>query len=215
MPVRLAFIRAFEVRSGQFMAANGYRDVSSKLLSIPFQEACDSWNAPLLRFESPAWFAIHVRSQCEVLAARELAARGYTGFLPTRRVKRRWSDRTKMVQVPVFPGYIFSRFDLSHRFRVLNLPGVARIVGSGATPIPISDIEIDSVRAMVASKAAFLPWPYLRVGQRVRLQQGPLAGVEGIVAEAPDGRSRIVVSIDLLQRSLATEIEREWIGAVN
>jgi transcription antitermination factor NusG len=169
---------------------------------------------PRPELENLAWFAIHVRSKCETLTQEELRYRGFEVFLPTHRVKRRWSDRVKMLDLPLFPGYLFSRFDLSGRFRVLNSPGVAQIVGFGATPVPISESEIRSVQALVASKAALVPWPYLHAGQRVRVDYGPLAGVEGIVTRAEDGKPRVVVSVTLLQRSIAAEIDRDCIGHI-
>jgi transcription antitermination factor NusG len=164
--------------------------------------------------EELPWFAIRVKSRCEVTAYEELSARGLEAFLPLQRVRRRWSDRTKILDLPVFPGYLFCRFELSNRFRVLNTPGVAQIVGAGNTPIPISETEIRSVRTMLAVEIPLVPWPYLRAGQQVHIHRGPLAGLEGIIARAPDGGSRVVVSVDLLQRSVAAEIDRDWIGGV-
>lgn len=161
-----------------------------------------------------AWFGIHVRSRCEIRTHQELSDRGFESFLPLRRVKHRWSDRTKTVELPVFPGYLFCRFALPERYRILNAPGVAQIVGAGSTPIPIDDAEIRSVQALVASKTALVPWPFLQIGQRVRIDHGPLAGVEGLVARAEDGSARVVVSVTLLQRAVAAEIDRDWIGAV-
>jgi transcription antitermination factor NusG len=119
-----------------------------------------------------------------------------------------------MSDVPLFPGYLFSRFDIADRLRVLNCPGVSRIVGAGNAPVPIEDGEVDAIRTLVASKVALTPWPYLRTGQRVRLAHGPLAGLEGLVIRAPEGGLRVVVSVTLLQRSVAAEIERDWISHV-
>jgi transcription antitermination factor NusG len=164
--------------------------------------------------EGLPWFAIRVRSRCEATAYKELSARGLETFLPLQPVRRRWSDRIMMLDLPVFPGYLFCRFELSNRFRVLNTPGVAQIVGAGNTPIPISETEIRSVRTMLAVKIPLVPWPYLRVGQPVHIRRGPLAGIEGIIARAPDGGTRVVVSVDLLKRSVAAEIDRDWIGVV-
>jgi transcription antitermination factor NusG len=161
-----------------------------------------------------AWYGIHVKSRCESRVHQELSDRGFETFLPMHREKRRWSDRTKTIDVPLFPGYLFCKFELTHRFRILNAPGVARILGAGSTPIPISEAEIRSVEALVASRTALVPWPFLQIGQRVRIAYGPLAGVEGIVARAEDGRSRVVVSVTMLQRAVAAEIDREWIGGL-
>lgn len=161
--------------------------------------------------ESTSWFGIHVRSQCEVQAYDELRYRGFETFLPQHQVKRRWSDRVKILDLPLFPGYLFCRFGLSDRVRVLGTRGVARIVGAGSKPIPISELEIQHVQTLVGSKTPLVPWPYLKAGHRVRIDSGPLAGVEGIVIRAADGRHRVVVSVDLLQRAVATEIDRDCI----
>jgi transcription antitermination factor NusG len=143
-----------------------------------------------------------------------LCRQGFEAFLPSRPVKRRWSDRIRTVDAPIFPGYLFCRFPLSERLRVLNAPGVAQIIGAGRTPIPISETEIQSVKTLVSSKIALMPWPYLRSGQRVWMERGPLAGVEGVVVQAEDGKPRVVVAITLLQRAVAAQIERDWISRV-
>ena len=130
------------------------------------------------------------------------------------RVKRRWSDRTKIIDQPLFPGYLFGRFHLNDRVRVLQAPGVKQILGIGNTPAPISEEELANLKMLVAANPVMVPWPYLRAGQRVNIDRGPLAGVKGFVVRAEEGSLRIVVSVDLLQRSVATEIDRDCIGAV-
>ncbi|MGA3095023.1 MAG: transcription termination/antitermination NusG family protein [Bryobacteraceae bacterium] len=158
------------------------------------------------------WFGIEVHSRREPRVADEFAIRGLDFFLPTRRIKRRWSDRIKILDVPLFPGYVFCRFDIADRLRVLNCPGVSRIVGAGSVAVPVDDGEIDAIKALVESHVVLTPWPYLRTGQRVRIEHGPLAGLEGLIIRAQEGSLRVVVSVTLLQRSVAAEIEREWIS---
>ena len=114
--------------------------------------------------DSP-WFAIQVRSRSETRTHQELGLRGFESFLPVRQVRHRWSDRYKTIEEPLFPGYLFCRFDLSNRFRVLNTTGVAQIIGAGSTPIPVDESEIRSLRALVASETSLIPWPCLRTGQ--------------------------------------------------
>jgi len=114
----------------------------------------------------------------------------------------------------MFGGYLFCRFALGDRLRVLNAAGVAQIVGVGNSPVPISEIEIHSVQTLVASRVACTPWPYLQTGQRVSIDDGPLAGVEGVIVRAENGKPRVVVSVTMLRRSVAAEIERDWIGCV-
>jgi transcription antitermination factor NusG len=161
--------------------------------------------------EDSSWFAIHVRSRCESKTYQELGLRGFESFLPLRLVRHRWSDRFKTFEEPIFPGYLFCRFDLSARFRVLNTPGVAQIIGAGTTPIPVAEDEIRSIRTLAASRLALTPWPCLRTGLTVRIAWGPLAGVQGIVVRAEDGSHRVVVSVNLLNRGVSVEVERDWI----
>ncbi len=161
---------------------------------------------------SKSWYGVRVRPKCEARASSELSARGFEAFLPTRHVRRRWSDRVKTLEVPVFPGYLFCRFQPEERVKVLGVPAVIQILGIGAIPVPVSDNEIEAIQTMVTSRLMLTPWPYLCTGQHVRIGHGPLAGIDGIVAKAEDGNPRVVVSVSLLQRSIATQIERDWIG---
>ncbi len=157
------------------------------------------------------WYAVRVKSKGEVRASSELSARGLEPFLPTWQVRRRWSDRVKALDIPVFPGYLFCRFGPGEHFKVLDAPAVVQILGFGAAPTPVSEAEIEAVQTIVSSRLKITPWPYLRSGQRIRIKQGPLSGLDGIVAKAEDGKSRVVISVTLLQRSVAAEIERDWI----
>ena len=162
----------------------------------------------------PHWFAIRTSPRWEQRASNELSQRGFETYVPLSHVKHKWSDRTKVVAVPLFPGYLFSRFLLHDRIRVLQSPGVKQVVGIGDTPAPISQSEIENLKTLVNASPVLVPWPYLQAGERVRVDRGPLAGVQGYVVRAEEGSLRIVVSVDLLQRSVATEIDRDCIGSV-
>ena len=162
----------------------------------------------------PRWFAIRTSPRWELRASSELFQRGLETYLPVCHVKRRWSDRTKIIDQPLFPGYLFGRFVLADRVRVLQAPGVKQILGIGATPAPISEGEIANIKTLVDANPVLVPWPYLHAGQRVRIGRGPLAGVEGYVVRAEEGVLRIVVSVDLLQRSVAAEIDRDCVESV-
>src|SRR5579863_8768541 len=130
----------------------------------PFSESSyDPFPRETRTFEqsnSLAWFGIRVRSRSEVRSYDELQLRGFEALLPLRTVRRRWSDRTKTCESPIFPGYVFSRFDPRERVRILSVPGVAQILGAGSNPIAIGEREIQSVRALVESRVALVPWPY-------------------------------------------------------
>jgi transcription antitermination factor NusG len=120
----------------------------------------------------------------------------------------------KEIEAPLFPGYVFCRFDLRQRFKVLSIPVVASIVGAGKEAIPIEDAEIESIRILISSGLPALAWPFLKRGQNVLIHKGPLAGVEGTLIEV-NQESKVVVSITLLQRSVAVRVERDWIEPVS
>src|SRR3974377_1716087 len=129
------------------------------------------------------WFALRVRSNYERLAAIHLSDRGFEEFTPTYRIERQWSDRKKLVDAYLFPGYVFFRLHPEDRLPVLTIPGAVRLIGFGKGPTPIPDNEIASVRRMIASGLLVGPWPFLSVGQRIVINRGPLMGVEGILTE--------------------------------
>jgi transcriptional antiterminator NusG len=113
----------------------------------------------------------------------------------------------------LFPGYIFCRFDMSHRLPVLVIPGVMSVVTIGGSAIPLSEAELDTVRAVVASGSRYEPCAYTTIGQRVRIERGPLAGLEGIVTEAKKNY-RLIISVDMLQRSVAVEIDWDCVKPI-
>ena|SRR5690242_15681122 len=159
------------------------------------------------------WFALRVKSNFERTAAFHLIQRGYKNFLPTYTVRTNWSDRVKTVEKPLFPGYVFCAFDPSRRLPVMTTPGVLHVVGIGKDLLPVDESELKAVWTTLQSGLLIHPWPYLRVGETVAIERGPLAGVEGFVVQLK-GNFRLVVSITLLQRSISAEIERDWIRPV-
>jgi transcription antitermination factor NusG len=162
----------------------------------------------------PQWFAVTVKPNHEKAAAQSLDCKGWEVFLPLYRARRRWSDRIKELDMPLFAGYVFCRFVRPDKARVLATPGVTSVVGFGNRPAAVPDVEIESVRTLVASGLALSPWPFLRVGERVRIEAGPLAGVEGTLTQLKDAW-RVVVNVELLQRSVAAEVERDVVSRVN
>ena len=156
------------------------------------------------------WFAVQVKSHSEKLVATVLQHKGVEEFFPSYRSRRRWSDRSKTVEMPLFPGYVFCRLDPQYRLPVLITPGVVQFVDIGRFPVPIDDAEIGSIQSAVRSGVQAEPWPFLDVGQRVRVEDGPLTGLEGILVEVRK-RHRIVLSVTLLRRSVAVEVEHEWV----
>lgn len=156
------------------------------------------------------WYAVRVKSNCERMAATALHSKGYEEFFPTYRSRRQWSDRIKEIEAPLFPGYVFARFDARNRLPILTTPGVVKIVGFGNQSVPVADEEIQNIVRVLDSQLIFGPWPFLQAGQRVRVSQGSLTGLEGIFIQAKRAY-RLVISVSMLQRSLNVEIDRSWV----
>lgn len=160
------------------------------------------------------WFAIRVKSGAEKLVASAGHNKGFEEFLPLYKSRRRWSDRVKWLDVPLFPGYVFFRLNPERRLPLLTIPGVMHFVGIANAPMPIDEAEMLALQAAVQSGLSAEPCPFLEVGERVRLEDGPLAGVEGILTEIRN-QHRLVVSITLLRRSIAVEIDADWAEPVD
>jgi transcription antitermination factor NusG len=153
------------------------------------------------------WYALQVRSRWESSTAALLSGKGYQTFLPTYKAEKRWRGGLRDVAAPLFPGYVFCQFDPHKRLPVLVTAGVLAVVGTGRIPVPVEDSEIDAIQRVVSSGISAEPWPYLEVGQQVRIQDGALNGLEGILVSFK-GTRRLVVSVSLLCRSVSLEIER-------
>ncbi len=164
------------------------------------------------RNHSWPWYAILTKTGREKNATMLLENAGFECYLPISKSRRKWSDRTKQVEVPLFPGYLFCRMNPNDRLPVLITPGVVQIVGTGKTPIPIEDQEIAAIQRVASSGLSTMPWPHLQVGQVARIEEGPLQGISGIVVRIKSGL-KLVLSVQLLQRSIAVEIDRNWIRA--
>jgi transcription antitermination factor NusG len=159
------------------------------------------------------WFALQVRSRKEDWVASQLAGQGFDCFLPKYKTIRQWSDRMKELEQPLFPGYLFCRFDYQNRRPLVMIPGVMQVIGVGRTPLPIEEREIEAIQLAVSSGLPSQPWPYLEVGERVRVNYGNLDGLEGILVNFK-GNHRVVLSVTLLQRSVAMEVDLSWVTAV-
>jgi transcriptional antiterminator NusG len=157
------------------------------------------------------WFAVQVRARWERSTAALLDGKGYQTLLPTYACPQRRNGQES--RSPLFPGYVFCRFEGLKRLPILITPGVIALVGRGRIPVPVEPSEISAIQTMVSSGLPLAPWPYLEVGQRVRIEDHALRGVEGILI-AFKGSHRIVVSISLLCRSVALEIDRSMVSPV-
>ncbi len=160
-------------------------------------------SAPL---SAECWLAACVRSRHEKKVAQQLENNALQCFLPLYESVHRWKDRKATVSLPLFPGYVFARIALAERLRILTTPGVVKLVTFQGQPAAIPEAEIDSLRTLCASDLRVEPHPYLKVGRRVRIKDGPFCGTEGILLRRK-GRSRFVLSLDLIARSVAMEID--------
>ncbi len=165
---------------------------------------------PEMAKSSVPWYALQVWVRKEGLIATQLESQGFECFLPKYKSLREWSDRTKEVEQPLFPGYVFCRFDYTQRRPIVVTPGVLQVVGCGRTPLAVEDREIEAIQTAIASGIAAQPWPYLEVGERVRIHSGKLSGLEGILINFK-GNHRVVLSVSLLQRSVALEVDLAWV----
>lgn len=154
------------------------------------------------------WYAVRVKPKFERVVAQSLASKGLASFLPLYKERRRWSDRVKLVELPLFPGYVFCNLDVRHRLPVLQTPGVLHFVCFDGEPAPVERAEIESLQRAAGSGASLAPWPYLREGQRVVVARGPMKGLNGILLKVRN-EFRLIISVTLLQRSVAVEIDRE------
>jgi transcription antitermination factor NusG len=152
------------------------------------------------------WYALQVRTRYERVVAEHLSGRGFEWFLPLRKDRKRWSDRIKEIESPLFPGYLFCRFDTQNRLPILQTPGVVQIVGYNRQPISVDEVEIAAIQTLVAAGVPNQPCSFVEIGDRVRIGSGPLRGLEGILVESR-GKHKFVLSVSLLQRSVAVEID--------
>lgn len=159
------------------------------------------------------WYAVTVKPQHEKAVAKALSYKRFTEFLPVYQERRRWSDRMKVVETPLFPGYVFGRFPLDRRAAVLSTPGVRSIVSFGSRPEPIPEGEIAAVQAIVGSGLPVRPWPYWREGEFVMIVSGPLRGLTGCIA-CVNQSHQVVVSVDLLRRSVAVTVDGSSVVSV-
>jgi transcription antitermination factor NusG len=160
------------------------------------------------------WFALQVRTRWESSTAVLLSGKGYQTLLPTYQTKKRWNGKVKQMNAPLFPGYVFCQFDALKRLPILVTPGVISVVGRGRVPFPVNDLEIAAIQTIVTSGFQAEPWPYLEVGQKIRIEGDSLSGLEGILIQFK-GNNRIVVSVSLLRRSVALEIDRDCVRPVS
>jgi transcription antitermination factor NusG len=165
----------------------------------------------LERMGNQKWYALYVRSRHERVVELALQCKGYSAFSPAYSVARKRANRTEQVPTPLFPGYVFCQFDVQRRLPILTTAGVVFVVSVGTAPEPVHAPEIASLRAVVAAGGSLRPWPFLKAGQHIRVEAGPLSGVEGKLLQVK-GETCLIVSITLLQRSVAVELHPDVVA---
>jgi transcription antitermination factor NusG len=157
-------------------------------------------------YSEPQWYAAYTSANHEKRVAVQLGQRSLEHFLPLYDSLRRWKDRRVQLLLPLFPGYIFVHFALRDRLQILQIPGVAKLVSFNGIPAALPREEIETLRASLEGGVRAEPHPYLKVGRRARVKSGPLAGMQGVLVRRKN-RSRFVISLDLIMRSVAVEVE--------
>lgn len=154
------------------------------------------------------WYAVHTASRHEQKVHDRLIEKSIHTFLPKMEVWSRRKDRRKRIQVPLFPGYLFVKVYLDNDIwlRVLKTPGVVYILRNGGKCTPIPENQITSIQTLLQNDVLISPYPYLKIGQKVRIVNGPLMGCEGILVREKPNKQRLIISIDLLKRSVCAEI---------
>jgi transcription antitermination factor NusG len=159
----------------------------------------------------PQWFALAVKPRYDKVVAKALESKGFETFLPLYKKQHRYATRCKEFELPLFPGYVFCRFNVLTRLPILTTPGVTQILGTGNRPIALSETEIVSLQKAVQAQFPLQPFPFLQIGQRVRIEEGVLAGVVGIVTRVKHSLC-LVLSVTLLQRSVLLEIDQDRVS---
>jgi transcription antitermination factor NusG len=158
------------------------------------------------------WFAVAVKPRFDKAVARTLETKGFSTFLPLYTKRHKYAARSKEFELPLFPGYLFCRFNALARLPILTTPGVTQILGVGNQPSPVNESEIISLQAAIRARLRIEPFPFLQVGQKVRIHEGALAGVEGVLVSVKQCL-RLIVSITILQRSVLLEIDHDQVEA--
>jgi transcription antitermination factor NusG len=161
-----------------------------------------------------SWYALYTRHQHEKMVDQILTNKGFDTFLPLYATTHNWKDRTKALTLPLFPCYVFLKGGIERRLQILTTPGIYGLVSSAGQPAAIPDIEIEAIRRVVERGARVESHPYLKCGNWVRVKNGPLTGIEGILVRKKN-ISRLVLSVEILGTAAAIEIAASQVEAVN
>ena len=194
------------------IGAGTWRCRESKAFCKPQGEA-----VPLpIETSNPAsnWYALYTRHQHEKAVTQILTTKGFEILLPMYKSVRRWKDRTKILSLPLFSCYLFLKGGLERRWDILNTPGIYDLLSSGGRPIVIPTSEINAIQQVVNSGFRLEPHPFLKIGERVRIKLGPLAGLQGLLVRQRN-IYRLVLSVEMLGRAAAVEVDSFLVEKLN
>jgi len=170
-------------------------------------------STPYLSMEEAHWYAVYTNARHENAVADHLISKDIEVFVPTITIVRSWKDRKMKLQIPAFPGYVFTKIYLSERGRVISVPGVVRILSFNGVPARLDEVEIENIRLCHRRGALMEPRPLFGVGERVRVKAGVLEGLEGFVSRCKDER-RLIVPLSHINQSLAVQVDVDLLEPV-
>lgn len=182
------------------------------------RNAIESGAIPPILYQEPRWYACYTHGRHEKRVAARFEQIGIESFLPLRTEKRKWSDRSRQVQIPLFPSYVFARFTLSTLGLVLDIPGLATVVRLRGHPTPIPDAEMQQTRELVnrahAHQVELETTPEVMTGERVRITGGIFEGIEGVVLEA-GGKTHVHISLGVIQQGIKVAVPKYLLERIN
>ncbi|MFH1776618.1 MAG: UpxY family transcription antiterminator [Candidatus Omnitrophota bacterium] len=159
----------------------------------------------------PLWYVLYTKSRHEKFVESRLLEKGITAFTPTITLKKKWSDRIKSIEEPLFKSYCFARFSLSERRKIISQKGVVKIVNFNGQYPPVQDFVIDSLKILIANELKIDPCPYLRIGERVVIKKGPLKGFTGFIVEKRRKNTELVISVDAIAMSVKCVVDVDYV----
>ena len=166
-------------------------------------------------YETPTWYTLYTRSRHEKFVEQELLKKGIDAYTPKIKLKRRWSDRIKEVEEPLFKSYCFAKFPLIHKRNVISQQGVVKVVNFSNRYVPVDENVIESLKILVSGELKIDPYPYLSKGDKVTIKKGPFKGLEGYIIEKRNKNTELVVSVDAIMSSIKCVIEADFVDLID
>ncbi|MCK5744141.1 MAG: UpxY family transcription antiterminator [Caldisericia bacterium] len=166
-------------------------------------------------YETPNWYTLYTRSRHEKFVEEELSKKGIDAYTPKLKIKRRWSDRIKEVEEPLFKSYCFAKFPLIHKKQVISQQGVVKIINFNSRYVSVDENVIESLKILVSGELKIDPYPYLNKGDKVTIKKGPFKGLEGYIIEKRNKNTELVVSVDAIMSSIKCIIEADFVDLID